>query len=70
MAMNFDLETTRRNLIHQRTAHAGNKAVTTRLSTLIEQLENYQNGTGDTAMLDKLIEQSTAELATLAKGHH
>lgn len=67
--MTTDLETTRLNLIHMRTKYAGNLPVTMRISTLIEQLQEYETaGPEQRKMLDKLIEQSTAELAALTKG--
>jgi hypothetical protein len=60
----MDLATTRRELIAMRTKHAGNKVVTTRISTLISQLERLAEEPmpEHASRLRKAIARSMAEI--------
>lgn len=62
------LKLVRRSLIAHGKANHDNDAIRTRDFTLVEQLENRERGTGDRAMLERLIANSTDELAALSKG--
>lgn len=66
MTNDFDLKAVRKNLFAMGRKHAGNVAVTTRVFTLIEQLQEYEAAPPDQRkMLEKLITQSVAELGSL-----
>lgn len=67
MTNDSDIKSIRRGLIALRTKSVL-ASVKFRLSTLIEQLENYEKGTGDRQMLERLIAASVAEIAALTKG--
>lgn len=70
--MNFDVETSRRQLIAKRVAAGADTEIGHRCSNLIEQLENYgMLGSGNPAgqaALTELIEKSMSELSELTKG--
>lgn len=60
----FELENARRDLIAKRAAAGADTEIGHRCSNLIEQLEHYQNATGDQRTnLAKSIRLSLAELA-------
>lgn len=69
MTNDFDLAAVRKHLIDLRTKHAGNLPVTMRISTLIEQLQEYETAPPDQRkMLQRLIDVNLIELAALSKG--
>lgn len=66
MTNDFDPKTIRKSLDALRAKHGADTPIGHRCSNLIEQLKNYERGTGDRWAIQQSMAKSVADLAKLS----